>query len=104
MNVTFANDVIKMSRAHTKYVQFKLFMNFIEQNTISTNLKIQLVNLCALFGITQLDEDSRACYEVGYFGPSSSKLLSDCTKILLERIRPQIIPLAESFAVPDSLL
>ena len=54
--------------------------------------------------IADLEEDCKACYETGYFGPRSAKILSDAVKELLVRIRPQIIPLAESFAFPDSLL
>lgn len=104
MNTVFATDIVKMSRTHTKYLQFKLFKNLIEQNTISANIKSQLINLCGLLGLTLLEEDCRACYEVGYFSPKSSWLLSESIKLLLERIRPQIIPLAESFAFPDSYL
>jgi hypothetical protein len=79
-------------------------MNLIEEKSISPSLKIQLKNLCALLGVTQLEEDCRACYEIGYFGPKSSQLLTDSVKLLLGRIRPQIIPLIESFAIPDSVL
>lgn len=42
MNTIFATDIVKMSRTHTKYVQFKLFMDLIEQKSISANIKVQL--------------------------------------------------------------
>jgi hypothetical protein len=31
LNSIFANEIVKMSRTHTKYVQFKLFKNMLEQ-------------------------------------------------------------------------
>lgn len=30
MNATLATDIVRMSRTHTKYIQFKLFKEFVE--------------------------------------------------------------------------
>lgn len=72
MNTIYANDIVKMSRTHTKYVQFKLFMDLIEQKEMSANIKTHLTHLCALLGLYFLEEDCKSCYEIGYFGPKSS--------------------------------
>lgn len=74
MNSLYAIDVVNMSKANTKYIQFKLFMDLVEheghgQRIKCKNLKVHLTNLCALVGITHLIDDCKACYETGYFGP-----------------------------------
>lgn len=52
------------------------------------NLKDQMKYLCALVGLTHLIEDCKACYEIGYFGKNTLKLMNQALKLLLEKIRP----------------
>ena len=65
-----------------------------------------MTDLCRLYGVNLLYEDSKSCYECGYFNESRpfNKLIRDAFKVLLKEIRPQSLNIMESFEIPDNLL
>jgi len=58
-----------------------------------------MTNLCMLYGLTTLHTDSKKLYETGYFsqGTAFSELILDAIKTINKELRPQIIPIVESF-------
>ena len=67
-------------------------------------LRGHLGNCCALVGINFLKDYTNLGYESGYLPKGSQTLIQEAFKILLARIRPQVIPLVEAFGIPDSVL
>lgn len=105
-NVHNGVDLVKVGEDHIRYVTFWFFKERINKGINCANLKRLLELFCMLYGLTQLNDDSMACFETGYFshGHRFSEMILDAIKIILAEIRPQIIPFIESFKVPDDFL
>ena len=99
-------DIVGMTQSHIMYVAFQIYMKSInEAGAIKCpNLKAILDNLARLFALTELQQDSAACYEAGFLGQGSGSVLLDAQKQLMIKLRPQMIPLIESWEFPDSVL
>lgn len=104
----FAVDIVAMAQAHIMYIVFKLFRKAIEDgehkikcNGIKKNLTL-LLRLFALYDIQ--NQDSSTLYEAGYFAPGTAPVLLEATKKILVELRPQMIPLIESWEFPDEVL
>jgi len=96
MNEMYAQDLIQMSKMHMLYLSFVLFRMKVESFKFSdTTTRPLLLKLAKIFALKQLTNDSVACYETGFFGPGSSDLLHDSMQLILQEIRPQMIPLVE---------
>ena len=57
--------------------------------------------MAALLTMTFINEFRDEGFETGYFLPGTVALLNEAEKMLLARIRPQAIPLAEAHLVID---
>lgn len=94
-----------MANSHIMYVTFKFFMEHIETHPykcpkVKENLRI----LARIFALTELIQDSVPLYETGFFSLGTAQHLLDAQKENMSLIRPQMIPLVEAFAFPDSFL
>ena len=103
----YATDIMKVARAHMRYITFYFFKARITMEDITcANLKKHLSDLCALYGLGLLYNNCEACYQSGYFRPEIpySELILEAMKKLNGEIRPVILPLVETFSVPDVIL
>lgn len=57
-----------------------------------------------LYGLCQLERDQVGLYESGYFSTGSRAMVDGAIKLLLAKLRPQILPMAEVVRHPDQLL
>ena len=109
VNSLFSVDIVQMAQAHIIYIVFKLFRKAVEDggelkikcNGIKKNMTL-LLRLLALYDIQ--NSDSSALYEAGYFGAGTAPVLLEATKKILVELRPQMIPLLESWEFPDEAL
>ncbi len=67
-------------------------------------MKELLNHLAALYALHELQKDSVGNYETGYFQPGMGATIMEAMKHLMGVLRPQMIGLVESFALPDSFL
>ena len=67
-------------------------------------VKENLFNLARVFALTELQKESTSLYEAGYFQMGTASLLLDALKHMMSLVRPQVIPLVESFGYPDNVL
>ena len=90
VNSVAAIDIVKVSEGHVRFVSFLLFRRRAESNDIKDkNLKKHLANFCLLYGLWQLNEDPRSCYEAGYFVNSkSSEFVLEAMKMVCRELRP----------------
>ena len=102
----FALDTVALGTEHIKFITFLLFKQRVNSHEIKcNNLRGHMRNMCALYGLDMLNNDSRGCFESGYFSNQPySGLILDAMKILNSRIRPQALNLAESCGVSDQYL
>lgn len=104
-NSLFAVEIVSMVRAHLTYATFHVFYTEIKAlKTKDPKIKENLFLLCQILGLYELLNDSAVLYETGYFKPGSGQLVLDGLKELLVKLRPQMIPLVETFNWSDSML
>lgn len=105
VNSVFAVDLVGMSHSHIMYVTFKQFLHSIELSKFKCpKITENLLNLARVYGLYELQQDSQALYETGYFQVGTAPMLLQGMKHLMQLIRPQLIPLVEAWAIPDSVL
>ena len=111
VNSLYAQDIVKVSQLHIKYVTFFIFKRRCTDiaQVKCGNARVHLTNLCLLYGLNQLYADPAACYESGYFTDQDgqtrfSHILLEALKLLNKRIRPYAIPLIESLDFSDDIL
>ena len=63
-----------------------------------------MFNLCALLGLTWLQEYKANGYDAGYFQKGAQTLMDEAIKLLLAKLRPQMIPLVEQWKFDDNVL
>lgn len=51
--------------------------------------------------VKSLIHNSGACYETGFFAPAAASQMSLAQDQLVAKMRPQLIPLVESFAIEE---
>jgi len=105
-NIHNGLDLVKVAEDHIRYVSFYFFRERINKGIDCPNLKRLLELFCMLYGLNQLNKDSMACFETGYFshGYKFTEKILDAIKLILSEIRPQIIPFIESFKARDDYL
>ncbi len=95
-NDLFAPEIVSLVRAHMLYLSFTIFRNTIETTEFKDNRILPILILLAkIFALKQLTIDSTSCYESGYFGSGSKKLLIEAMKKSLIELRPHMISLVE---------
>lgn len=95
-NELFASDVQHLSRAHISYIIFQMAKDGHDKKTWKCAGAQKIFQLClAIYAIKQIQEDSEALYETGFFGKGSALLFNDAMKEALVRLRPQMIALVE---------
>lgn len=103
-NFVYALDVVLMSTTHIKYITMVNFRNYVDTHVKCASLKKHLLNLVSLYGLTCLQEVKSQGYDSGYFKSGAQTLIDEGVKLILKRLRPAIIPLAEWYHLPDSVL
>lgn len=105
INSLFAVDVVQMAHSHIMYVTFKYFIASIESTGFKCpNIKASLYNLAKIYALTELQQDCAALYETGYFQMGTATLIQEALKVMMNTVRPQMIPLVEAWGIPDSVL
>lgn len=96
MNDLFAQDILQAARAHMMYLSFTMFKREAVNTPFNdSNIRPLLFLLARIFALKQLQLDSSALYETGFYGKGSKTLLLDSMKGLLVELRPHMIPLVE---------
>jgi len=104
-NELFAQMKLNMIKAHIKAIGFFLFLHQIrELNFRDKNIPPLLIDLAKIFCLKSLIEDCGAVFDSGYFAPSASKNMYSALDTLIRKMRPHLIPIMESFSVPDEIM
>jgi acyl-CoA oxidase len=105
VNTALSMDLVKMAHTHIMYVTFTNFVRHIETHPYSCpKIKENLYILARIYALTELLQDSVPLYETGFFAMGTYQHLMEAQKDNIKLIRPQMIPLVEAFAIPDSYL
>jgi hypothetical protein len=102
-NEILALDIVKMAHLHIKVITFLIFRESIK-GFADKNLQGHLTNCCTIMGLNWLQEYTIFGYDTGYFQKGAQVLMDEAVKILLNRIRPQVIPLVELWGYHDNTL
>ena len=102
-NDIFALDLLKMAKSHLYAVAANIAKHTANQPKCP-NLRRHQGNMCILYCLTNLSQDTSSLYESGYFQSACGQLLDTAIKLTLKALRPQIIPLAEVVDHSDNSL
>lgn len=102
-NQIYALDIVTMAQLHIKYMTF-LIMKQAVGDIHCEKLRAHMYNLCALLGLTWLQDYKANGYDAGYFQKGAQTLIDEAIKILLAKLRPQMIPLVEQMEFDDNVL
>lgn len=97
----FAVNLLQMALAHLYAITFKMTMLARQTPTNCQNLQKHSENIDVLYGLFHLQKNPTGLYESEYFSSGSMSLLNEAIKLVLKRLRPQILPLAEVVPHPD---
>ena len=103
VNKTMGLDLVNMTKKHINYMTFICFKKSIPKMK-DANLRKHMENLCVLAGIYFFKNTMAEGYDCGYFKPGDQNLVEEAYKLVLKKIRPQAIPLAELACVPDEIM
>jgi hypothetical protein len=96
VNEIFTQDIVLSVRAHMLYLSFYIFKMVVNTTEYKDpTVKPMLILLAKVFALKQLQLDSTACYETGFFAQGSKNLLMESMKKALTDLRPLMIPLVE---------
>jgi len=97
-------SLIEAARAHTTLYTFKAFVEKINNEIGSANLKTVLQRLCLLYGIEKIIEHPLGLVESEYLSSKQFIWLRQRKEELLEEIRPDAIGLVDAFGYPDNTI
>jgi len=94
-----------MTILHMRYLVFKIMKEDIEKNTPKCpKAKENLDLLLSLLGVYELDSNNSPLFECGYFKKGMGEVINDALKDIYTKLRPQMVPLIESWAKSDDTL
>ena len=103
-NELFYQAKVTMARAHLKYLQFFLFRESYKNHSFLDNRIVShLDTVSRVFCLSDLIEENScgALFDTGFFQPGSLRLMNRALERAVTEIRPQMVPLAETFYAPD---
>ena len=102
VNSLYALDIVKMTHLHMMCMTFKIVLNFLDYHEFGcSKVKHHMTNLARVFALNELINDSVPLYETGFLVQGSAPLIMEAMKLLLTELRPQMIPLVESWIFSD---
>jgi hypothetical protein len=63
-----------------------------------------LTNLAKIVALKSLVDDCGAVFDAGFFAPSAFGNMKSALDLLIKEMRHHLIPIMESFSVPDELM
>ena len=103
-NDLFYSAKVTMVRVHLRYLQFHLFRSSVENHQFRDPRTKALLELIGrIYCLSELLETERgaAVFDSGFFAPGSLRLMQKALERCVTELRPQMLPLAESFNFPD---
>jgi len=102
-NELFGQAKIAMTRAHFQAISLSLFRNQTENHVFKdSRIKVLLLELAKIYALSNLMEDPAPVYDSGFFGNDASLNMGEALAQLVAAMRPQLLPLIESFYQTDS--
>lgn len=63
-----------------------------------------MIDLTKIVALKSLSEDCGAVYASGYFAPQAFDNIREALDILIRKMRPHLVPLVETIAMPDEII
>jgi len=102
-NEVFQKARVTMVQAHMKYIEFATFRKQIETKAPDATIKGHLNTLLIISALDNLISDTGVVYDTGYLAPGSYRAMIEAFEESVMKIRPQMIPLVETYPCPDHL-
>ncbi|XP_035225882.1 peroxisomal acyl-coenzyme A oxidase 1-like [Stegodyphus dumicola] len=96
-------DLIAAAKAHVLYYIVQRYVEWVQNSTVSTGLKEVLVQLCYVFLLQNIHEQSGIFMMIGLSEAQIDKM-HDYMLEMLERLRPNAVALVDAFDFHDMVL
>ncbi|KAI8141427.1 acyl-CoA dehydrogenase/oxidase [Fennellomyces sp. T-0311] len=99
-------DINRISKAHCQYMIVRNFFVGLQQaeKELATPERKILQTLSFLFALYTMEKEMSEFMLSGYLSPAQGKMVKEQVLELIARVRPDAIPLVDSFALPDYYL
>lgn len=114
VNSQYGLDIVTIALDHIWLVSMTMFRSRIEANADfplrtlkDPKNKENMLNICLLYGLLKLNEDSHELFQSGYFSDKEvpySDLILEAIKTVNLRLRPQMLSILESLPFSDDTL
>mmetsp|Transcript_3548 Transcript_3548/g.5346 ORF Transcript_3548/g.5346 Transcript_3548/m.5346 type:complete len:244 (-) Transcript_3548:69-800(-) len=105
VNSIFAVDILNASTNHVRFLTFLLFRKRLEGPFKCEKVKEIMTQLCTLYGLTTLNNETTSGFEAGYFTDrNTSAWLLEAIKRVNLQLRPQVLNIIECIPMSDMTL
>jgi len=101
--VEVQDHVVALAKAHTERVVLEQFAAGID-GCEDASLQAMLGTLCDLYALHRIEADRGWFLEHGYLESAKAKAIGKLVNKLCLEVRPQAVPLVDSFGIPDPVL
>ena len=102
-NKVVGSEIKKTAFYHSLLYVFNNFRKALDKDTSIYNKAVS-TNLCLLFGINSILKYSGPIIEGGFITPEQLESLANFKEVLLEKLRPHVARIVDSFLLPKSLI
>ena len=104
-NELFAQEKLMLVKAHFKYLQLHIYSNKLHQQAFEDErLRPILLDLLRVTALKDLISDSSLLFASGFFAPEAHAQMREALDLVIKRLRPQLLSLAERMMFSDSVL
>jgi hypothetical protein len=104
-NETMAQAKLTMVRAHMSYLAIFIFYSELKDIQFKDKrITAILTDLGKVAALRSLISDCAHCYDSGFFAAGATQNMSKAFDNIVKKLRPQLIPLVESYDLPDFTL
>jgi len=106
INSIFAVDIVNASTNHVRFLTFQLFRKRVTHGQFTCQkVKEIMTQLCTLYGLTTLNNETTSGFEAGYFTDrNTSAWLLEAIKRVNLQLRPQVLNIIECIPMSDMTL
>ncbi len=103
INYKVGSRLQQLAQLHGVYFTVNAFVEAIEKEQ-TYEIKPVITDLCKLFAFGQIGRLSEAIIESGFICPVKFGLISEEKEKIYHRVRPSLVGLLDSFAIPDKYI
>jgi acyl-CoA oxidase len=99
-----AVEMVRMARAHCQQIVVSKFIEELQGEIEGRGVRDQLILLCNVYAVSQIEANLGDLLEVGYLQPKQAGWVHEALAELLTQVRPHAVNLVDAFNFSDHYL